>query len=168
MSLSPQPLVTSKTFWTSLWLALNIRRGWGIIYDSNTVVVDLVLFFSTLVYEKWTILLLLNNLRAGAFGAFNDVWYGPITANTCRTIIDKTSQRLNFFYFYMNNILIGLIFDESVCVKRQFIFDFTSFSYLERFNLQHITFVRMVIAPKIQFFSLLLFIFEQCCLFPNQ
>ena len=88
--------------------------------------------------------------------------------NTCRTIIDKTSQRLHLFYFYMNNILIGLIFDESVCVKRQFIFDFTCFNYLQRFNSQFITPVRMVIAPKIRFFSLHLFAYEPCCLFPNQ
>ena len=88
--------------------------------------------------------------------------------NTCLTIIDKTLQRLHLFYFYINNILIGLIFNKSVCVKKQFTFDFTSFNYLKQFYLRYITPVRMVIAPKIQFFSLLLFAFELCCLFPNQ
>ena len=88
--------------------------------------------------------------------------------NTCRTVIDKTSQRLHLFYLYMHNRLIGLIFNELVCVKRQFTFDFTGFNYLKWFNLRYITPARMVIAPKIQFFSLLCFAFEPYCIFPNQ
>ena len=100
--------------------------------------------------------------------SFDDPHVAPYWPNTCRTIIDKTSLRLHSFYFFMNNILIGLIFNKSVCVKKQFTFDFTSFNYLKQFYLQYITPVRMVIAPKIQFFSLLLFAFELCCLFPNQ
>ena len=88
--------------------------------------------------------------------------------NTCLTIIDKTLQRLDLFHFYINNILIGLIFNGSVCVKMQFIFDSTSFNHLKQSNLRFITPVRTVIAPKIQFFSLHLFAYEPCCIFQNQ
>ena len=51
-------------------------------------------------------------------------WNCLSRANTCRTIIDKTSQRLHLFSFIYVT-LIGLIFKESVYVKRKFIFEST-------------------------------------------
>ena len=57
-----------------------------------------------------------------------------ICSNTCNTIIEKTSKILHLFYFYSCCILIGLNLDKSTYIKRQFIFDFTSFNRLKRPN----------------------------------
>ena len=93
-----------------------------------------------------------------------------VESNTCLTSMYKTSQRLHLFHFriqyYVLNILIRLNLNESVCVKRQFIFDFTGFNHLRRSYFRLITPERLVL--KYFFFALNLFGYEPCCLFPIQ